>query len=654
MASRAHAHAHAHAPAHAETLFHLVPANEVARGAIDHPDNKLFVSSSKDGRLGLEVGFHVSSIARGHVIARLGRNADLILRESTSEQPMSAIHAAFEINPETQHVLLVVRSKRISSVRFSVLKPETDAEDAENEPNVASEEPKDTEMEIIGDGVVLYGQDYEIKIASYDFNLLWRKISAASKNSDALKLLAIQGYNKSLERLQYVRSRDRPTEIVGSEALSWHMTRLDTAKRPLFQDIEHLRVHMGMGNFGTVFKAVDQAQGYTFAIKVVNLDKDDNVEASRALLHREVKVMERLKHSHIIEYLGCQRFDTLAPEIFMPLREGSLSSLVKAGPETTSDNLCLMVLEQMLSALDYLANDGLIHRDVKPDNILYYKEEDGSYHFQLADFGLTRHRSLATTFCGTGYYQAPELWPQVTGIRARQSPKMDVWSLFASIVAIHSKFAGFPPATANYAAVVGALEDAASSAPTLKPMARLHPDRRASAAQMLVLLFNSRGLTTAPSRIPPLDLLDAEEVPPSVQVPPYTAPRLPARASNPPKRDTRGKTPERPLIVYPPRPPRQRTTIPSPQPLRAQGGGVVKRRAEPRATRVNAPAMAHVLAKADAATKTNTAAEADTPSKANAPAESNAPAKPPLRKQDPRAAGGSRQALPRIPGAFVD
>ena len=213
----------------------------------------------------------------------------------------------------------------------------------------------------------------------------------------------------------------------------------------------------------------------------------------------------------MIEYLGHRLFHTLRPEILMPLLEGSLTSLVNS-PKLPFDHerLGLIVMEQMLSALDYLASENLIHRDLKPDNILYSSTDEGRYIFQLADFGLAHHRSLAKTVCGTGYFQAPELLPGISKVHADQSPKIDIWSLFASIVAVQSRFQEFPPKTSDYGVVLSALKAQALHLPQLKPMTRLHPDRRASAAQMLVLLFDGRGLTTPRKKIPPIEP-DTEE-----------------------------------------------------------------------------------------------------------------------------------------------
>ncbi|MCJ1472063.1 hypothetical protein MMC13_000708 [Lambiella insularis] len=473
-----------------QTLFHLVPANQIAREALFHPDNKQFVSQSSgtEGAAGLEIGYHIPSISQGHVITRLGRNADLILREST----------LFFAQSEDKH----------------------------------SEHKK-----IIGDGVILYGQKYSISIGTYSFELIWRSISTSDANIDALKALAVQGFKTSMQRLQNVRSRDRPTEYDDSQYLSWHATRLNTANSARLEEIERLREEIGSGAFGK----------------------------------------------------GHRDFHTLEPKIFMPLCNGNLTSLAESVSAYEHDTLCTLVLEQGLCGLDYLASEKLIHRDIKPDNILYCKLGEGQYLFQLADFGFARHHSLATTHCGTGFYQAPELWPAYSCIRASQSPKMDIWSLFASLVAVHSNYPEFPPMDGlGYDKVLDTLQKVALRMHKLEAMARLHPDRQASAAQLLVLFFDGRGLTTKRSRISNIE-------PNAKEMVPQPRPSSAARPSNP--RQTMnglGRAPQvlttvgPPLIVYPPLKHRPRVRpgnlaehlTSQPQQNRARSyGGVVKRQA---------------------------------------------------------------------------
>lgn len=185
----------------------------------------------------------------------------------------------------------------------------------------------------------------------------------------------------------------------------------------------------------------------------------------------------------------------------MNLCEGNLTSLAQSVNDN-SHQILRLVLEQGLSALDYLASQNLIHRDVKPDNILY-RYDRNQLIFQLADFGLARLHTQATSFVGTFHYQAPELLPAESKIFAAQSPKMDIWSLFASIAAVYPDCPNFPPTQhVTYSVILDALKDASSRMPQIEAMARKDPARRASAAQMLVLLFGGKGLTTHRSRIP--------------------------------------------------------------------------------------------------------------------------------------------------------
>ncbi|KAG8412547.1 hypothetical protein J3459_015922 [Metarhizium acridum] len=146
----------------------------------------------------------------------------------------------------------------------------------------------------------------------------------------------------------------------------------------------------------------------------------------------------------------------------MPLREGSLRSLITDEEVADYGGLFFDVVTQILSALDYLASENLVHRDVKPENILYYytsgKITGSGYHFQLADFGFTHYHTLATSVCGTGCYRAPELEPEKSHVCAPQSHKMDVWSLFATMVAVESKFESFPIRTSDYGIILNALK----------------------------------------------------------------------------------------------------------------------------------------------------------------------------------------------------
>ncbi|KAK7429379.1 hypothetical protein QQZ08_004192 [Neonectria magnoliae] len=209
-------------------------------------------------------------------------------------------------------------------------------------------------------------------------------------------------------------------------------------------------------------------------------------------------------YKNIIEYLGHEDFHTNTPLISMPLRDGNLVSLADLVGPGEHDELCGLVAEQILKALDYLAFYGMCHRGVKPDNILYTNLGQKEFLFQLADFGMASLSQMAVTSCGTNWYQAPELYQNYG--KAPQTPKMDVWSLAATILATHHSFP-FPPFHARaYHEVFEAVQTCVAGIPFLKRMAAEDPERRASAAQMLIAPFQDIGLTTPRGHVPPLML----------------------------------------------------------------------------------------------------------------------------------------------------
>ncbi|KAF3768321.1 hypothetical protein M406DRAFT_249985 [Cryphonectria parasitica EP155] len=68
------------------------------------------------------------------------------------------------------------------------------------------------------------------------------------------------------------------------------------------------------------------------------------------------------------------------------------------------------MLCQMLQALDYLTSIRIVHRNIKPENILYVREPGDQCTFQLRDFSLSKRLAAAETVISTYYYAAPELF----------------------------------------------------------------------------------------------------------------------------------------------------------------------------------------------------------------------------------------------------
>ncbi|KAK5996096.1 putative serine/threonine-protein kinase tsuA [Cladobotryum mycophilum] len=162
---------------------------------------------------------------------------------------------------------------------------------------------------------------------------------------------------------------------------------------------------MGTGQYGVVNRVVDLDTGRVMAVKAISRSDEDE-EWTR--VKREVSIISNFKHPHIVEFIAEQGWDENKPEIFMSLKDGSLSTLLNIIPPASVDNIASAVFGQMLQALDYLAVEHIIHRDVKPDNILY-TGQNGQFHFCLSDFGVSNSESLAVSCSGSPPFMAPEV-----------------------------------------------------------------------------------------------------------------------------------------------------------------------------------------------------------------------------------------------------
>ena len=146
----------------------------------------------------------------------------------------------------------------------------------------------------------------------------------------------------------------------------------------------------------------------------------------------------------------------------------------------------------------------MVHRDLKPENILYDSLEDGTYRFQLGDFGLSNRTVDAVSYVESPLYMAPEVLQYGT-----QTPQMDVWSLIVTIVwtmDLH-KFrseAGRLRSLSHIHKAIVKMAETSKELQTLREMAIIDPNKRATAAQILLRRLDGKGLTTHRDQIVPL------------------------------------------------------------------------------------------------------------------------------------------------------
>ena len=254
--------------------------------------------------------------------------------------------------------------------------------------------------------------------------------------------------------------------------------------------------------------------------------------------------MSHQQQPRIIEYVANVPTNEYL-HIYMALKEGNLDSLIGRDYFQQKPRLIGPVLHQTLQALDYLAYNGIIHRDVKPANILYSTLPEDKHSYYLADFGLCNHIRDARTQVGSPIFMAPEI---LQGEGAQQTAKVDIWSLFVTIAWALNEDNYWKKSLHTHDQKFEAVAMAAASPrlQAIKAIATKDPNQRPSAAQMLLQVFNGEGLTTpraqaAPARLDfPVNRAQPEEEPAM-----YRRPKSGPRPGGAPL--SRIKKPTRPL-----------------------------------------------------------------------------------------------------------
>lgn len=196
---------------------------------------------------------------------------------------------------------------------------------------------------------------------------------------------------------------------------------------------------LGRGAFGLVFDGTHRALGRRVAIKQLPraLAADPDV---RARFLSEARIVASLAHPHIVPVYDYVERDGLCLLVFEHLGGGTLGARLRSGPLDAGSVAAIGLA--LAGALDHAHGRGVLHRDIKPDNILF--AADGTP--KLSDFGIAKileaesGLTAAGSVVGTPAYMAPE---QALG--AKLSPATD---LYSTGVVLYEALTGrlpFPP-----------------------------------------------------------------------------------------------------------------------------------------------------------------------------------------------------------------
>lgn len=181
---------------------------------------------------------------------------------------------------------------------------------------------------------------------------------------------------------------------------------------------------LGKGAFALVFKVQTKSEGKIFAAKEIDKRKFVKNGVLDIKFDSELKIMERLRHPNIVKYINCHTHEHWIYIIMEYVPYGELSKeMEKRG--SIPEPMVQSITVQILSALKYLHRRNIVHRDIKPDNILIASRDP--FIVKLSDFGLSKcvknEDTFLKTFCGTLLYCAPEIYPDYLHYQRGAPPK---------------------------------------------------------------------------------------------------------------------------------------------------------------------------------------------------------------------------------------
>lgn len=262
------------------------------------------------------------------------------------------------------------------------------------------------------------------------------------------KTIRTIAHEASEARKQSMKLRRQNTKMWGTrtvEVTDKRMVSINKTKNSKgeYKEFAWIKGEMiGKGSFGAVYLCLNVTTGEMMAVKQVEVPKYGSqneaiihtVEALRA----EVSTLKNLDHLNIVQYLGFEVKNNIYSLFLEYVAGGSVGSLIRIYGRF-DEIMITHLTTQVLRGLSYLHSRGILHRDMKADNLLL--DQDGVC--KISDFGISRksqdiYSNSDMTMRGTVFWMAPEMVDTAQGYSA----KVDIWSLGCVVLEM---FAGKRP-----------------------------------------------------------------------------------------------------------------------------------------------------------------------------------------------------------------
>jgi len=240
------------------------------------------------------------------------------------------------------------------------------------------------------------------------------------------------------EEVQLQKTRDRAISGTEERDKKWREEFIQKNLRK-FHDVYEIQKELGKGSFGTVHLVRHKTQRDSKneqrerVCKIISKAKARAAKTPESKVREEFAVLKQLDHPHVLRIFEDFEDEHNFYLLMEPCRGGDLAQYVKAlepMDATTYEHWVAKVMQQTLSAVAYCHAKAVIHKDLKPENVMLSTPRETSVHAMhvvVVDFGLAEMFAHPTdrsdVVSGTPPYMAPEVW------QGNFSKSCDVWSV---------------------------------------------------------------------------------------------------------------------------------------------------------------------------------------------------------------------------------